>query len=210
MQAAVACEALLIGGRAGVGKTTVGWEICVQLQAAGIAHCLIEGDNLDQAFPAPADDPARTKMTEANLAAIWRNYAALGYRRLIYTNTVSVLEPDMIARAMGGTPRIVAVLLTADEATARQRLGIREIGSQLDAHITRSSAMAQRLEAVAPPWVARVPTDDRSVADIARDVIAVTSWSTHTEPNADHDLRLDCAEEAAPADRPAPSSGEEK
>lgn len=62
-----AYEALLIGGRAGVGKTTVGWEVSAQLQVLRIAHCLIEGDNLDRAFPAPADDPARTKMTEANL-----------------------------------------------------------------------------------------------------------------------------------------------
>ncbi|MFI6967279.1 hypothetical protein [Streptomyces sp. NPDC050255] len=182
---AAAYEALLIGGRAGVGKTTVGWEISAQLQALRIAHCLIEGDNLDQAFP------ARTKMTEANLAALWRNYAALGYRRLIYTNTVSVLEPDLIARAMGGTPRITAVLLTADDATARQRLGTREIGSQLDAHVTRSTAMAQHLEATAPPWVARVPADGRSVTDIARDAIAATNWSSQSAQTTDHDLRLE-------------------
>lgn len=186
-----AYEALLIGGRSGVGKTTVGWEISAQLQGLRVAHCLIEGDNLDQAFPAPADDPARTRMTEANLAAIWRNYAALGYRRLIYTNTVSVLEPDLIARAMGGTPRITAVLLTADDTTARQRLSIREIGSQLDAHVSRSTAMAQHLEATAPPWVARVPTDGRSVTDIARDAIAATNWSSPSARTAERDPRLE-------------------
>ncbi len=38
-------EALLVGGRAGVGKTTVGYEIHEQLSAAGLRHCLIEGDN---------------------------------------------------------------------------------------------------------------------------------------------------------------------
>ncbi|MGC4950147.1 AAA family ATPase [Streptomyces sp. DT224] len=184
-------EALLIGGRAGVGKTTVGWEISAQLQTLHIAHCLIEGDNLDQAFPAPADDPARTKMTEANLAALWRNYAALGYRRLIYTNTVSVLEPDLITRAMGGTPRITAVLLTADDATTRQRLRTREIGGQLDAHITRSTAMAQHLEVTAPPWVARVPTDGRAVTDIARDAIAATNWSTQSAQTPGHDPGLE-------------------
>jgi hypothetical protein len=184
-------EALLIGGRAGVGKTTIGWEISAQLQVAHIAHCLIEGDNLDQAFPAPPDDPARTKLTEANLAALWHNYAALGYRRLIYTNTVSVLEPDLITRAMGGAPRVISVLLTADEATARHRLGAREIGSQLDAHLARSAAMARHLEANAPPSVARIPTEGRSVGDVARDVISVAHWSTdHTLPS-DHDLRLE-------------------
>ncbi|MFC5662594.1 hypothetical protein ACFP3U_06305 [Kitasatospora misakiensis] len=184
-------EALLIGGRSGVGKSTIGWEISAQLQDLRIAHCLIEGDNLDQAFPAPADDPARAKMTEANLAALWHNYAALGYRRLIYTNTVSVLEPDLIARAMGGTPRITAVLLTADDATARQRLGRREIGSQLDAHVTRSTAMARHLQATAPPWVVRVSTDGRSVTDIARDVVAAVNWSAQSANGADRELRLE-------------------
>ena len=56
-------EGLLIGGRAGVGKTTVGWEVSAQLRAAQIAHALVEGDNLDQVHPAPPDDPARTKIT---------------------------------------------------------------------------------------------------------------------------------------------------
>ncbi|MBW8805799.1 MAG: hypothetical protein JF587_18410 [Catenulisporales bacterium] len=179
MQADPTFEALLIGGRSGVGKTTVGWEVSEQLQAAQIAHCLIEGDFLDRAFPAPADDPARTKMTETNLAALWRNFAALGYRRLVYTNTVSVLEPDLIVRAMGGSARIIGVLLTSEDATARDRLSAREIGSQLDAHVTRSADMAKYLEATAPSWVVRVPTDGRSVVDIACDVIAAANWSNH-------------------------------
>ncbi len=172
-----AFEALLIGGRSGVGKTTVGWEVSAQLRASRVAHCLIEGDNLDQAFPAPPDDPHRSAMTEANLAAIWGNYAALGYRRLVYTNTVSVLEPGLIGRAMAGAPRIVAVLLTADDETARRRLGTREIGSQLDAHVARSGSMARHLEATAPSSVVRVPTGGRAVTDVARDVIVATGWA---------------------------------
>lgn len=190
MHDVVQFEALLIGGRAGVGKSTVGWEISAQLQAAHIAHCFIEGDNLDQAFPAPPGDPARTKLTEANLAALWRNYAALGYRRLIYTNTVSVLEPDLITRAMGGTPRVISILLTADDATARHRLGAREIGSRLDAHLTRGAAMARHLETNAPSGVVRIPTDGRSVPGIARDVIAAANWSTEQTQPSEYDLPL--------------------
>jgi hypothetical protein len=170
-------EALLIGGRCGVGKTTAGWEVSAQLQAAQTAHAHVDGDNLDQIFPAPPGDPARTQITEANLAALWHNYAALGCRRLIYTNMVSVLEPDLISRAMGCTPRITAVLLTAEDSTARQRLGGREIGSQLDAHLTRGAKLASYLESAAPAWVHRIPTDGRQAVDIARDIITATDWS---------------------------------
>jgi hypothetical protein len=174
----IRAEALLIAGRSGVGKTAVGWEISAQLRTAGVAHCLIEGDNLDHAHPAPPGDPARTKLTEANLAALWGNYAALGYRRLIYTNTVSILEPDLIARAMGGTPRIIPVLLTAEDATARHRLAAREIGSQLDAHLHRSAVMAAQLDIAAPAAAVRIATDGRPVGEIAREVIRATGWTS--------------------------------
>lgn len=177
MQQGGQSEALLIGGRAGVGKSTLGWEISAQLQAAEVGHAFVEGDNLDQIHPAPADDPARTRITEANLAALWRNYAALGCRRLIYTNTVAVLEPDLVARALGGSPRILCVLLTASDDTARVRLSEREIGNQLDPHLQRSALMSSYLEATAPASVVRVATDGRAVAAIAREVIALTGWS---------------------------------
>jgi hypothetical protein len=184
-------EALLIGGRSGAGKTSAGWETSSLLQAARISHCLVEGDNLDQAFPAPPGDPARTKLTEANLAALWHNYAALGYRRLIYTNTVAVIEPGLITRAMGSTPRITAVLLTASDATIRDRLTAREIGTQLDAHLARSTTMARHLETTAPPSVIRIPTDNRTITDIAHDIIAATGWSAHPTGTPNHDLRLE-------------------
>jgi hypothetical protein len=170
-------EALLIGGRSGVGKSTVAWEVSAQLQDCSVAHCLVEGDFLDQAYPPPAGDPTRRKLTEDNLGALWRNFAALGYRRLIYTNTVSILESDVIVRAMGGHPRITSVLLTSTDETASARLSAREIGSQLDTHVHRSSAMAQRLDQAALRPVVRVPTDGRDVISIARDVVAAARWA---------------------------------
>lgn len=170
-------ELLLIGGGAGVGKSSVGWEVSQLLQARDTAHCFVEGDFLDQIHPAPADDPNRTVITERNLAAIWANYAALGQRRLVYTNTVSVLEEPMIRRAMGGGEiRSTPVLLTAEEATVRERLARREIGSQLGPHIERSLAMARLLAEEAPPHTVRVPTDGRSVEEIAREVLRAAAW----------------------------------
>jgi MinD superfamily P-loop ATPase len=69
---------LLLGGRAGVGKTTVGYAVSARLRQMAVAHCHVEGDNLDAAYPKPRDDPQGTRLTEANLSALWHNYAALG------------------------------------------------------------------------------------------------------------------------------------
>ncbi|WP_211244600.1 hypothetical protein [Actinospica robiniae] len=168
--------ALLIGGRCGVGKNTVGLEVSAQLQAASVAHALVNGNFLDHIHPAPEGDPARTKITEANLAAIWRNYAAVGCSRLIYTNMVSILEPDLIARAMGASPRVTMILLTADDETARLRLRGRELGSHLDPHIERGEKMSRYLDDTAPDSAVRIGTDGRTVPDIAREVIAATGW----------------------------------
>lgn len=172
------CEVLLIGGRAGAGKTTVGWEVSDQLREAGIAHAIVEGDYLGQVHPPPADDPHCAAITEANLAAVWRNYAALGHRRLIYTNTVSVLpgSAPMFERAMGPGVRIVRALLTASDATALARLSAREIGSALDREVAGSARKARLLDEHAPPDTARVATDGRTVVEIAADLLELTGW----------------------------------
>ncbi|MEU0299289.1 hypothetical protein ABZ252_07425 [Streptomyces sp. NPDC006175] len=178
-------EVLLIGGRAGVGKTTVGWEISDRLRAAGIAHAILEGDYLGQVHPAPADDPHRSAITEANLTAMWRNFAALGHHRLVYTNTVSVLpgSTSMFERAMGPGVRVVRALLTASDATAVARLSAREIGSALDREIAGSARKARLLDEQAPPDVVRVTTDGRTVVEIASDVLELTGWR---EPGEEH------------------------
>ncbi|MEW1825695.1 hypothetical protein [Streptomyces sp. NPDC088196] len=171
-------EALLIGGRAGVGKTTVGWEVSARLRAAEVAHAVIDGDFMGQVHPAPDGDPHRATIAEANLTAVWGNYAALGYRRLVYTNTVSVLDETagQFRRAMGADVRIVRVLLTASDETTAARLNGREIGSELENELANSARKARLLDERAPVDTVRVVTDGRSVVDIADEVLAATRW----------------------------------
>ncbi|GAA1363146.1 hypothetical protein [Catellatospora chokoriensis] len=170
-------EVLFIGGRSGVGKSTVALEVCARLEAAGIGHVQLEGDFLGQVFPPPAGDPDRSRIVLDNLAALWRNFAALGYRRLVYTNTVSVLYADELARALHAPVKIVRVLLTASDEVANGRLATRELGSGLDVHIARSARAAARLDRDAPADAVRIATDGRSVVDVATDVVAATGWS---------------------------------
>ncbi|MFB9239407.1 hypothetical protein ACFFWC_28390 [Plantactinospora siamensis] len=155
-----------------MGKTSVAAEIHEQLSVAGVRHCLIEGDNLDQAYPAPWEH----KLAERNLAAMWGNYRRLGYRRLVYTNTASVRVIDELSAAMGDDPRVTAVLLTAGDTTAAERLARREIGTALRRHVERSALAARELDEVVADWVHRVPTDGRTVTEIAAEVIGLAGW----------------------------------
>jgi hypothetical protein len=172
-------EVLLIGGRAGVGKTTVGWEVSALLRAAAVPHAVIDGDFMGQVHPAPEGDPHRSEITESNLTAVWANYAQRGYRRLIYTNTLSVLPEatGMFERALGPGLRIARVLLTASDGTARERLVRRELGSELEQELAGSARKARLLDQRAPTDTMRVVTDGRPVVDIAREVVAATDWT---------------------------------
>jgi broad-specificity NMP kinase len=169
-------EVLLIGGRSGVGKTTVAHAVSALLREQGVAHCHVEGDNLSAAYPKPESDPRGSQLTEANLAALWRNYAELGYRRLVYVNTVSVLESPMIVRALGGTARVVAVLLVAEDREVEQRLGARESGPELIAHRERSRRAAVVLGEQSPAGTQVVQTDGRTPEAVAEQVLRLSGW----------------------------------
>ncbi|WP_419999805.1 hypothetical protein [Streptomyces boninensis] len=171
-------EALLIGGRSGSGKSSVGWEVAAQLRAAGVGHALIEGDVMGEIYPPPADDPHTSGITQRNLAAVWANYAALGCRRLVYTNTAAVLasETGLFTAALGAGTRLIRVLLTASDATAEARLSGRELGSELGQQLRRSAHMARVLAAGVPPGTVRVATDGRTVGEVAADAIAAAGW----------------------------------
>lgn len=163
---------LLLGGRAGVGKTTVAHALHDLLVARDVPHAVVEGDALDQAHPVPWEHG----VAAANLADVWRRYRALGHRRLVYTNTVSVLEADALAAAVGDRPQVTSVLLTADDDVAHGRLARREHGASYDAHVVRSDAAAARLQEHAAPDVHRVTTDGRTPTEVAEELLTFVGW----------------------------------
>ncbi|WP_417564337.1 adenylyl-sulfate kinase [Microbacterium sp.] len=165
-------EVIFIGGRSGVGKSSVAAEASHLLARADIRHAVIEGDNLDQAYPQPWRDGI--DLAGRNLAAIWRNYRSVGYSRLIFTNTVSVLEIATLTAALGEHVRSFGVLLTATDETTADRLAQREIGTALEEHIERSKLAAARLDASSTDY--RATTDGRAITDIAAEVLDAAGW----------------------------------
>lgn len=82
----------------------------------------------------------------------------------------------MLRRAMGANVRIVRVVLTASDATARERLTGRELGSELEHELEGSARKARILDEQVPLDTVRVTTDGRAVVDMARDVASATGW----------------------------------
>jgi hypothetical protein len=89
------------------------------------------------------------------------------------------------------------VLLTASDATRVARLTRREIGTDLDRHLASTRRMATMLDELAPDWIARMPTDDSTVAEVAAAVIGLSGWPP------DRKLRhpLDAGPDARPQER---------
>lgn len=165
-------ELLLIGGRSGVGKTSVALAVHEILARDGIRHAIIEGDYLDLAHPAPAPGFA-----ERNLRMLWSAYAAAGYERLVYSQTVSVLQVADIRDAVDPDARVTAALLTATDAEIEGRLRGREpTPESLAVHFERSRRMAPRLDSDSDPHVVRIATDGRSISDVAGAVVALSEW----------------------------------
>lgn len=168
---------IFIGGRSGVGKSTAAHALHDLLVERDIQHGLIEGDLLDLAHPAPWQHG----LAERNLSAMWANYRDLGYHRLIYTNTVSVLSIPALTTAIGGTVRVTAILLRAGDGTIAARLGQREHGDSLRRHLDRSATAATRLDASAPEWVHRLETDGLASREIAQRILTLSRWSHQDE-----------------------------
>ena len=169
---------LLIGGRSGVGRSTAGVALHERLAAAGVRHALIEGDFLDLAHPAPHLAFPQARLAERNLRAMWSNYRELGYRRLILTNTMSVLLAAELAAAMSDEPVVTAVLLRATDSVTGARLAERAHRRAAATDLAHSASTARRLDAQVPDDVHRIDTDRLLPAQVADRLAALIGWES--------------------------------
>ncbi|WP_117192531.1 AAA family ATPase [Rhizobium terrae] len=177
-------EILLLTGPAGVGKSTLSWEISARLAEAGIAHAAIETDELDRVFPRPSRQdlerlaPGTIDISALNLKAIWSVYRELKQTRLIMSGVMMHLAFDRrwITSAIPNA-KIIVVRLMATEESIADRLARRETEDGLDAQFQRSLRQLNHMTTETGGDMLRIHTDGRSVSEIALDILANLDWA---------------------------------
>lgn len=173
---------LLVTGPAGIGKSTLCWEIGAQLSQAGVAHAIVETDELDRVFPKPDREtlqrhwPGTIDVSAINLAALWSTYATLGVSRLLMSGVMmhAGFDRRWILQAVPGA-NIVTVRLLGSEDTLVERLRKREVVPDED-QLSRSLRQARTMGSEPDNGFVRIATDGRTPAEIATTVLKETGW----------------------------------
>lgn len=163
---------LILHGSPGSGKSTLAREISEQLRAGGVAHGVIDVDELNLVFPSPGRDFWLT-----NLAAIWPNYTQVRGIRVIIPTVIADAERLEQLRAAVPAASFVVCELTAPLDVLKARVTEREpteewresLRSWVDHHAGRTD-LAEIRDIL-------ISTHDRTVEEAAREVLWAVGWS---------------------------------
>ena len=163
---------IVISGSMGSGKTTVLADASDVLVASGVVHAAIDLDVLSVGHvPAAASDDLMIR----NLAAVWNNYAAAGVTKLLLSEALDTpAKRQRLHEAVPGAA-IVVCRLRARLDTMKQRIRLREPGMLQEQFVARVAELEASLDAGRVEDFS-VENDDRSVTDVAREVLGRAGW----------------------------------
>lgn len=166
---------LLITGPVGVGKSSALFEASRLLREASVPHAAVNLSQLAVAWPPPSDDPWNERLTHRNLACVWSNAHKAGAERLLLER---VLEARSLLRhveaAVPGA-QITVVRLRAPKDIVEARIRHRELGRDPSWFLAAATYLVETME---QSEVADhvVDTANRTVAEIAADVLRAAGW----------------------------------
>jgi adenylylsulfate kinase-like enzyme len=137
---------LWLCGPAGVGKSTVSWQLFTELTRSGVPAAFADTDQLCMCYPAPVGDPGRERIKAQTLDAMIANYRAAGARCLIVNG---VVDPAAgVLRALLPHAALTVCRLRADRDEIARRFAARHgNSSDLDELIADTLTEAEQLDA---------------------------------------------------------------
>jgi hypothetical protein len=161
---------IVVSGPTGVGKTTVAWEMVDVLEERDVPFGFFDPD-LIHFRPFRDGDRFNTAAWEAALRTVW---PLMEVERLIVPLVIE--ERQAAERILPGAALVIA-RLTASEETVGARLRKREIGAGpgFDWHLARAQELEEHWRKH-PVEDFLVETDNRSVRDIALEVLTRSGW----------------------------------
>jgi predicted kinase len=165
-------KVIVISGSMGSGKTTVMMEASDLLAAANVIHAAIDLDGLGIGH---VPEGAWPDLAYRNLASVWENYAAAGATRLLLAEAVeSHSELDRIRKVIPNC-EVVVCRLRANLETMQRRVLAREPGMLQNTFVARVAELEALLDAAHVEDFS-LGNDDRSITDVAREVLIRAGW----------------------------------
>jgi shikimate kinase len=181
---------LLLSGPAGVGKSTIGFQLYQRCLGADFTCGYVDLDQIGFLAPHPDGDPRNRRLKACNLAGIWRTYHAAGATHLVVSGAV---ETQAVLRAYSdGLPEavITACRLHAAPGELRRRIMTRGEGgswpqpgdplrgqpeSYLSQVAAQAAADARALDHT-PLDALRIDTTGRTAGEAADLIAAAAGW----------------------------------
>ena len=181
---------LLLCGPAGVGKSTIGFQLYLRCLRAGLTAAYIDLDQIGFLTPRPDGDPRNHRIKAQNLAGIWRTYHAAGARHLVMTGPIENQAVLHSYAAALPAAVITTCRLHAGPAELRRRIMTRGEGgswpqpgdplrgqpaSYLSRVAEQAAADATALDHT-PLDALRIDTDGRAAGEAADLTAATAGW----------------------------------
>ena len=187
---------LPICGPAGVGKSTIGFELYQRYLRVGRTAAYIDLDQIGFLRPDAASDPSHHQLKARKLAAMWRTYHAAGAQHLVATGPIPSAAVRQICLDALPAAAITVCRLHAEVAELHTRIRSRASGGswpqsgdpqrgQSAEYLSRvadqAAASAQALEHAKAEDI-RIDTGGRIVIE-AVDLIAAATDSLAVQPH---------------------------
>ena len=168
--------ALLLIGTVGVGKTTTADAVGLQLEAASVAHAIIDLDEIRRIWPRSASDRLGDEIELRNVESLAANYVKAGADRLVLAGGCENWDHRLRFEAAVAMPLTVCRLRASPDIVAnRLRERHPDEPAELAWHLERAPELDAILDA-AHIAEADVTTDTRTPMAVAADVLRAINW----------------------------------